>query len=163
MKPRDQQLALRLDDSTPDPDAAWRDHAHLPYLGASLTLRLDTQLKTAERLGTELHLPLPPEATPRQIRDATEAWLRGQAKLLLTELIAGQAAALGVRPPKLALSFAARSNWAQAEGNTLRCNWRLIEQPARVVEQVVGRAVASIGLAVAESDLFGGGDNFACV
>ena len=155
MKPRNPQLSLRLDlGDAAEAQPNWSEGASLPYLGGSVRLTLDTAHKQATLDGAVLHLPLPPEATARQIQDAAEAWLRQEAKHLLTEAIHRHAARQCRTPPKLALSFAARSHWVHVEQDCLRCNWRLVEQPMAIIDQVVGKAVASLPLPVVEGDLF---------
>lgn len=151
MKARSPQLRLRLDAGVPDSAARWQDGARLPYLGDTLILKLDTDRGTAVRENDSLHLPLPPGATPRQIQDGAEAWLRQEAARLIGASIARQSPG----NPRWALSFAARSGPAQvAADGVLRFNWRLIEQPAAVIDQVVARAVASLPREAASADLW---------
>ena len=155
MKPRPPQLALRLDFDTPDPGARWRDGARLPYLGGAVVLALDTQRRAAVLDGGILHLPLPPEATPRQVQDGAETWLRKEAARLLAECIARQAQRLGRATPACSLSFAARASWVQADGRGgLRCNWRLIEQPLATIEQAIAPAIAKLPSLAEPDDLF---------
>lgn len=155
MKPRPPQLALRLDFDTPDPGARWCDGARLTYLGGEITLALDTQRRAAVLDDGVLHLPLPPAATPRQIQDGAETWLRKEAARLLAECIARAAQALGRATPPCSLSFAARASWVQADGRGgLRCNWRLIEQPMATIEQAIAPAIAKLPSLAAADDLF---------
>ena len=154
---RDPQIALRLDGSEPDPAGRWHDGATLAYLGGSLRLVLGTRHHEARRAGDTLDLPLPPEATPRQIQDRAEAWLREQAKQLLQQVIAEKSALAGRRAPRLALSFAARGHWVEVQGSdTLRCNWRLIEQSLPVIEQAITLGIAALPAEDQGFDLFGG-------
>lgn len=154
---RNPQIALRLEGNEPDPASRWRDGAALAYLGGSLRLVLGTQHQEALREGDTLDLPLPPEATPRQIQDRAEAWLREQAKHVLQQVIAERSALAGRRAPRLALSFAARGHWVEAQGgDVLRCNWRLIEQTLPVIEQAIGRGIAALPAEDQGCDLFGG-------
>lgn len=151
------QLALRLDTATPDPAAQWRDGACIAYLGREIRLRVDAAEGPARLDNDVLHLHLPPQPTARQIQDAAETWLREAAMRLLGELVAQKSAVAGRRPPRLALSFAVRGHWAVArDAETLRCNWRLIEQPVAIIEQVVGKAVAALPSGERELDLFSG-------
>ncbi len=161
---RSPQLKLKLDSSGPDPASRWHDGAALAFLGGSLRLVLDTRHKEALRDGDTLDLPLPPQATPRQIQDRAEAWLREEAKRVLQQVIEQklcEAVSLGTalagrRAPHLALSFAARGHWVEVHnGNSLRCNWRLIEQPLAVIEQSIARAIAGLPPEERGSDLFG--------
>jgi predicted metal-dependent hydrolase len=160
---RNPQIALRLDSSEPDPAGRWHDGAALAYLGGSLRLVLGTRHQEALRDGDTLDLPLPPQATPRQIQDRAEAWLRDQAKRILQQAIAQKflegrtaLALAGRRAPRLALSFAARGHWVEAQGgDVLRCNWRLIEQPLPVIEQAIARGIAALPAEDQGCDLFG--------
>jgi predicted metal-dependent hydrolase len=156
MKRRQPQLALRLDAGpTADPLAVWHDQARLAYLGNSLTLRLATGRESVERIGADLHVTLPPEATARQIRDACEAWLREEAAGLIEAALQLRAAAHHSPLPRWRLSFAERGHWAKADvDGVLRFHWRLVEQPAEVIEQAVARALAALPAPAANGDLF---------
>jgi len=153
---RSPQLKLKLDSSAPDPASRWHDGAALAFLGGSLRLVLGTQHQEALRQGDTLDLPLPPQATPRQIQDRAEAWLRDEAKRLLLRVIEQKSALAGRHAPRLALSFAARGHWVEVQGSdSLRCNWRLIEQPMAVIEQAIARAIATLPPEDNGFDLFG--------
>ena len=157
MKPRSPQLTLRFDSesSLSAPAERWRDGADLKYLGAHLLLRLDTDRKTAVRDGATLHLPLPPAASPRQIQDGVEAWLRQEAMRLIGASIERQSQRLARSVPPWALSFSARSDWVRGHADgSLRCNWRLIEQPAALIEQAVSQALAALPPANATADFW---------
>lgn len=144
---RPPQLSLRLDAAPPPAtDATWRAHGTIMYLGAALTLKLDTFCRLPERVGNELHLPLPPAATPRQIRDTAESWLRDEAQRQFRK-----SAPAGRR---IVLVFGKRGDWARLEGDTLRCHWRLIEQPQDVIEQVLARVWAEAVAVPRCDDLF---------
>ena len=158
MKPLTPQLSLRLDSAPPDPARRWHDGAGLAYLGRHLILRLDTDRKDAVRDGDTLHLPLPPAATPRQIQDGVEAWLRREATRLIGASVEHQEQRLGDSASRWALSFSARGGWAsQHADGSLRFNWRLVEQPVGVIEEVVGNALALLprGSGSATADLWG--------
>lgn len=157
------QLALRLDAVPPAADAPWRDGGRVAYLGGELVLRLDTDRRLPERIEGELHLPLPPAATPRQIRDAAESWLRDEAQRIFSfvaqkSALAGRcqkdAERTGRRPPRVVLGFGRGGDWAKRDGDVLRCHWRLVEQPLSVIEQVLARALATRVVAPACDDLF---------
>ena len=76
---------------------------------------------------------------------------------MLVQVIQQKSALAGRRAPRLALSFAARGNWVEAQGSdALRCNWRLIEQPLPVIEQAIARAIAALPCEDRGRDLFGG-------
>jgi hypothetical protein len=157
MKPRLPQLALRLDAATSNADAPWCAGAAITYLGSSLRLVLDTACSTPARIGEELHLPLPPAATPRQIRDAAESWLRDEAMRHFTAVVAEKSALAGrqaMAAPRVALSFGKHGDWVKSEIGLLRCHWRLIEQPADIIAQVLQQALPGTHAAPACEDLF---------
>ena len=153
--PRNPQLALQLDAGIPDPAARWHDGASFAYLGDTLQLTIDADRKIAMRVGNTLHLPLPPAASPRQIQDGVEAWLRQEAARLIGLQVDAQAGRLSRPSPPWALSFASRGGWSQhhADGS-LRFNWRLIEQPRETIEQVVAAAFGALPAANATADLW---------
>lgn len=155
MKRRNPQLALRLDADRPDALDGWRDGRVLPYLGGTVTLRLDTAHEQARLEGDQLHLPLPPGATARQIQDAAESWLRANALRIVGAQVTMAARHLGRAAPTVALCFAARAGWLEADGKGgLRCHWRLIEQPVDVIAAVAAKAVAALPACEATPDLF---------
>lgn len=152
---RPPQLSLRLDLAAPDPADRWRDGARLAYLGGEIVLSLDTGRRSATLEDGVLHLPLPPEATPRQVQDGAETWLRKEAARMLSLCVAMQARAQGRPIPECSLSFAARASWVQPDGRGgLRCNWRLVELPLPTIEQVIAAAIAKLPPAVVIDDLF---------
>lgn len=155
------QLALRLDAAAPAADARWCAGGQVDYLGERLTLVLDTACRLPERVGPELHLPLPPAASPRQIRDTAESWLRDEALRLFNTLLqksmtagAPRGAPAGRLPLRIVLVFGKRGDWAKPEGDVLRCHWRLVEQPEAVIAQVLARAQAEAAVAPRCDDLF---------
>lgn len=160
---RPPQFELRLDNGMLAADPRWHDGAALAFLGGSLCLVLGTRHQDAVREGDTLHLPLPPQASARQIQDRAEAWLRAEAQHRLQRVIeqkfleGGSASALATRrAPRLALSFAARGHWAElVDHDTLRCNWRLIEQPEAVIAQTIARALTALPVEAQGFDLFG--------
>jgi hypothetical protein len=153
MKSRTPQLKLRLDAAAPDAAAQWCAGGSIVYLGDTLTLVLDTTCRLPERIGMELHLPLPPAAAARQIRDAAESWLRDEALRVFTDCLRKSALA-GRCPLRIVLSFGKRGDWTKREGDVLRCHWRLIEQPPAIIDQVLERAMAEAQPVPACDDLF---------
>ena len=143
-----------LFDAVPSRVSNWHDGARIDYVGEALELRLDTDRRQAMRDGNVLHLPLPPDATPRQIQDAAEAWLRREAQTLFARLIADECVRVGRAVPKLVLSFSLRSGWVEVAPDLLRANWRLVAQPLAVIEQTVRRAVAALPDKQTSGDLF---------
>ena len=152
---RQPQLDLRLNAAMPDAATRWHDGASIAYLGGTLRLVLSGEYAEAEQVVEDLHLPLPPQATPRQIQDCAETWLRSEAMRRLNDLIIKKSALAGRRAPRLVLSFASRDHWIEApDANTLRCHWRLIEQPAAAIDSAISRALASLPRTTADRDLF---------
>jgi hypothetical protein len=154
MKPRNPQLPLRLEAATSPAETDWRAGAAVGYLGATLTLVLDTSCREPTRMADELHLPLPPAARPRQICDAAESWLRDEALRIFSSIVTQKSALAGGHVPAVTLVFGKRSDWVRVENATLRCHWRLIEQTFPVIEQVLGRALAGLQMTPASDDLF---------
>lgn len=144
MPQRTPQLNLRLDAASPLDDTPWRGGGTIAYLGTRLTLVLDTAAREPLRSGSELHLPLPPAATSRQIRDAAESWLRDEAARLFAEHCS----------LRIVLGFGKHGDWARRDGDILRCHWRLIEQPPGVIAQVIARAAGECHAMPASDDLF---------
>jgi len=151
------QLNLRLDAATQQADTPWRAGGAVIYLDSYLMLVLDTAACEPVRIDNELHLPLPPAATPRQIRDAAESWLRDEALRRFTAIVMQKSALAGRHAPGVALTFGKHGDWAKregGEGDMLRCHWRLIEQPLAVVEQVLARALTQVFATPVSDDLF---------
>lgn len=151
---REPQLTLRLDVAASVTDAHWRAGAGIVHLGDRLTLVLDTASPVPAHVGSELHLPLPPAATSRQIRDAAESWLREEALRIFSGIAQKKSALAGRRPPQVVLSFGKRGDWVQPDGDLLRCHWRLVEQPLPVIEQGLAHALVAPDRAPACDDLF---------
>lgn len=125
----------------------WRDGVLVPYLGASLQVHLDPrQSKPANAAQTDqeradqsqvLRLGLPHSATQAQIRDAAQAWLMRQAKLLFEQRLDHFAPQLGVQWRRLSLSSAG-TRWGSASADgSIRLNWRLIHFKPSVIDYVV--------------------------
>jgi predicted metal-dependent hydrolase len=134
----------------------WRDGVVLSYLGESLRVVLDStaalkknsaQLETSNDESSEsfvLRIGLPTQASPEQIRDATQAWLMRRAKELFTERLDHFAPQLGVTWKRLSLSSAStRWGTASADG-AIRLNWRLIHHKLDVIEYVVAHELSHL-------------------
>ncbi|WP_310460271.1 SprT family zinc-dependent metalloprotease [Sphaerotilus sp.] len=131
----------------------WRDGARLPYLGEDLRIcTTDHHLtrtvlqEPQPQLGQPrtLHLRLPAQATPGQIRDTVQRWLQQQARALFEARIAHHAAAMGVQVTQLRLS-SARTRWGSASSDgSVRLNWRLIHFPLTTLDYVVVHELAHL-------------------
>lgn len=135
----------------------WKDGTTLPFLGEQVIVVLDprhalggvgAELKSSlDTTGTTdtlpgvanltLHVGLPHTATPDQIKDAVQAWLMRQAKLIFTERLNHFAPTLKVQWRKLSLSSAG-TRWGSASSDgSIRLNWRLIHFKQSVIDYVV--------------------------
>ncbi len=136
----------------------WKDGASFPYLGGTVALRLDPShafggvggelVSTVDAVtgGTQqtLHMALPSQATPDQIRDATQAWLMRQAKALFTERLNHFAPLLGVQWRKLSLSSAG-TRWGSAKADgSIRLHWRLVHFKPSVIDYVVAHELSHL-------------------
>ena len=124
----------------------WRDGASLPFLGQPVRLVLDPShafgagggALLPDALGADqLHLALPRAAAPEQIRDAVQAWLMRQAKILFQQRLDHFAPQLQVKWRKLSLSSAG-TRWGSARADgSIRLHWRLIHFRLAVIDYVV--------------------------
>ena len=137
----------------------WCDGVVLRYLGASLQVVLDSsaalkknsaQLETSGNVDPKaktlyvLRIGLPTNASPEQIRDATQAWLMRRAKELFAERLNHFAPQLGVAWKRLSLSSAStRWGTASADG-AIRLNWRLIHHKLEVIDYVVAHELSHL-------------------
>ncbi len=132
----------------------WRDGATLPFLGQTITLKLDPQhrfgaagaelLESAAHAGATLHISLAHSATSEQIRDVVQAWLMRQAKQLFQQRLDHFAPLLGVQWKKLALSNAG-TRWGSAKTDgSIRLNWRLVHFKLSVLDYVVAHELAHL-------------------
>jgi hypothetical protein len=80
-----------------------------------------------------------------QVRDAAQAWLKKQAKVLFEERLHHFAPLLGVRWQKLSLSSAS-TRWGSARNDGhIRLNWRLIHFSPMVIDYVIAHELAHLG------------------
>ena len=132
----------------------WRDGATFPFLGETVIVVLDPRitgsvLREAEATlpgvpALTLHLGLPQEAAPEQIRDAVQSWLQRQARRIFEERCAIFAPRLSVRVRRLGLSAAA-TRWGSANADgSIRLNWRLVHFALPVIDYVVTHELAHL-------------------
>ncbi len=136
----------------------WRDGATIPFLGEDVILVLDPRAGTAlggAILNTDaealpgvprltLHVGLPQNAEPEQIRDAVQSWLQRQARRVFEERCREFAQRLGVRVTRLALS-SAQTRWGSASADgSIRLHWRLIHFAMPVIDYVVAHELAHL-------------------
>lgn len=145
-----------------DQHIVWQDGAELPFLGQTLTLRLDPEHRfgaAGAQLLTEdvaaapdqaaqtrqvLCISLSRQATPEQIRDVVQAWLMRQAKHVFQERLDHFAPLLGVQWKKLSLSNAG-TRWGSARvDGSIRLNWRLVHFKMSVLDYVVAHELSHL-------------------
>jgi hypothetical protein len=149
----------------------WRDGSSFPFLGETvivvldptqayravggglkandveIVLRTDAQAPNLALDGVPcltLHIGLPQQAGPAQIRDAVQAWLMRQAHRVFTERLNHYAPQLGVQWRKLSLSSAG-TRWGSASSDgAIRLNWRLIHFRQSVIDYVVAHELSHL-------------------
>lgn len=132
----------------------WRDGATLPFLGGTVIVVLDARttgavldagastLPGVPRL--TLHVGLPQTASPVQIRDVVQAWLKRQARRVFEERCMHFAPLLRVRINRLTLS-SAQTRWGSASADgSIRLNWRLIHFALATIDYVVAHELAHL-------------------
>jgi len=130
------------------PEVRFAEGGSLPHLGRPVVLRLraeaaGTRLVETEH-GRELHIALPPDAAPSQVKDAVQAWLQSEAKRVLGERLALLAARIEVKPAAWSLS-SARSQWGSCtHDGRIRLNWRLVHFALPVIDYVVAHELAHL-------------------
>ena len=127
----------------------WRHGAEVPFLGRTVqlcVLERGVGRVRGQDLAPEQVLPVtvPPGASVTQVRDAAQAWLKKQAKVLFEERLHHFAPLLGVRWQKLSLSSAS-TRWGSARNDGhIRLNWRLIHLPISQIDYVVVHELAHL-------------------
>jgi hypothetical protein len=140
----------RLDQARVD----WREGGSFPFLGETVILVLDARAagavlnSDAEALPgvprLTLHLGLPENAAPAQIRDLVQSWLQRQARRVFEDRCALFAARLGVLVTRLTLSSAS-TRWGSASADgSIRLNWRLVHFALPVIDYVVTHELAHL-------------------
>ena len=131
----------------------WRAGCQVPYMGESVTVVLDPS-QTGARFQPAsldaspcrhtLRLGLPHDAQPEQIRDATQAWMQRQARVLFAQRAEHFARQLGVEVKRVSLS-SARTRWGSASADgSIRLHWRLMHFSLSVIDYVVAHELAHL-------------------
>jgi len=132
----------------------WRDGTTIPFLGETVIVVLDPRCTGAVLHDAEntlpgmprltLHVGLPQNAAPEQIRDAVQSWLQRQARRIFEDRCRHFAAQLGVRMTRLSLSSAA-TRWGSAGADgAIRLNWRLVHFALPSIDYVVAHELAHL-------------------
>ena len=132
----------------------WRDGTAVPFLGEQVIVVLDPRAQGAV-LNTAadalpgvprltLHVGLPQNAAPEQIRELVQSWLQRQARRVFEERCQVFAERLGVRVKRLGLS-SATTRWGSASADgSIRLNWRLVHFGLPVIDYVVAHELAHL-------------------
>jgi predicted metal-dependent hydrolase len=125
---------------------AWRHGTVLPLLGRPVGMLLggaaDGVVLSAD--GAALHVGLPQDAPPPQIRDAVYGWLQQHAGHTFAARCRHFEPLLGVRVRRLSLSSAA-TRWGSASANgSIRLNWRLVHCAPPTIDYVVVHELAHL-------------------
>ncbi|TMH05402.1 MAG: M48 family metallopeptidase [Betaproteobacteria bacterium] len=132
----------------------WRDGTSIPFLGDTVIVVLDPRVAGAVLNADAdalpgvpkltLHVGLPQQAAPEQIRDAVQSWLQRQARRVFEERCRHFAQALNVRMTRLSLSSAS-TRWGSASADgSIRLNWRLIHFALPIIDYVVAHELAHL-------------------
>ncbi len=133
----------------------WRDGVRFPFLGEAVEVRLDATQVDKGRSGRPgrtvfdaearlLRIALPSDASPRQIRDAVQAWLMRQARAIFIERLDHFAPLLAVSWKQLSLSNAA-TRWGSASSTgAIRLHWRLVHFRMPVLDYVVAHELSHL-------------------
>jgi len=124
----------------------WCDGASLPYLGESLTLKLDVMQTGVhfDETARVLRVGLPPQAGEEQVRDTVQAWLQRRARADFEPRCAHFAALLKVNMVRMRLT-SAQTRWGSASADgTIRLNWRLIHYAPSIIDYVVAHELAHL-------------------
>ena len=143
------QMAARIE---------WREGAVVPWMGEQLVIVLDARVQGAE-LGKApaagepalpgvatrvLHVGLPEQAEPEQIRDAVQSWLQREALAHFVARVEHFAPQLDVQVRQVKLSTA-KTRWGSASvDGTIRLHWRLVHFSASVIDYVVAHELAHL-------------------
>jgi len=133
----------------------WCDGVVIPFLGQDLTVLLDpshgfsgrgAQLKPVSEASSNqtLHVGLPKAASADQIRDAVQAWLMRQARILFAQRLDYFAPQLQVQWSRLSLSNAG-TRWGSAKSDgSIRLHWRLMHFDLAVIDYVVAHELSHL-------------------
>jgi hypothetical protein len=139
----------------------WRDGVTIPFLGQPVQVKLTPQAgltttsavlevpaadgSAAAAVSTPvLHIGLPAQATPSQIREVVQSWLQRQARRIFIERSEHFAQLLGVQVRRVALS-SAQTRWGSASADgSIRLNWRLIHFGQATIDYVVAHELAHL-------------------
>lgn len=129
------------------PPLQWVDGAQLPYLGGSVTLRLQAATRSHcrhDQHSGELHVGVVEGLQEWQLRERVRLWLQAEARTLFAARMALYAPRLGVSYRSLSLSSAGTRWGSCTVGGSIRLNWRLIHFPLSLIDYVVAHELAHL-------------------
>jgi predicted metal-dependent hydrolase len=132
----------------------WCEGATIPIMGEPTIMVLDTRIEGCELHQSAtalpgvpcqtLHIGLPQQATPEQIRDAVIGWVQASAHAHFQSRVAHYAAQLGVSVKRLMLS-SARTRWGSASADgSVRLHWKLYHFTPQIIDYVVAHELAHL-------------------
>jgi hypothetical protein len=122
----------------------WQDGARFPFLGSEVVLCLSGEHDRIELRDGTLHLPLPPQAVEKQIKDSVQGWLQMQARRVIEAQLEAACARMGMVKPSWRVSFAAGAWGAVDADGSLRLSWRLVHITPEAIGTVVNRFLAQL-------------------
>ena len=126
----------------------WQANTPIPLMGENLVIRLSNSADVSKlgvlRVGNELLVALPENASDEQIKNRVQSWLQLQAKKVFAERIPIYSQKLGAAPSRWRLS-SARTRWGScAHDGSVRLNWRLIHFPLDIIDYVIAHELAHL-------------------
>ena len=127
----------------------WAHGELLPYLGKHIILNVGSgvsrsRLQHGMFEAETLHLALNEDASERQIKDATCAWLQAEAKRVFAQRIPFFEAQLSVKVASWQLTNAS-TRWGSATSTgTVRLHWRLVHFAPDVIDYVIAHELAHL-------------------
>jgi predicted metal-dependent hydrolase len=132
----------------------WCEGATIPILGEPAIMVLDPRIEGCELHQSAMALPgvpcqtlhvgLPQNATPEQMRDAVIGWVQRSAHAHFEVRIGHYAEQLGVSVKRLMLS-SARTRWGSASADgSVRLHWKLFHFTPQIIDYVVAHELAHL-------------------
>jgi hypothetical protein len=122
----------------------WRDGETLPYLGATLTLRVSAGARNRVELGEgELRATLR-DTSAAQVQRAIIAWYKRTALAHFAGRTFTLARIAGLTPPRVFVS-SARTRWGSCNARReVRLAWRLMKAPPPLIDYVICHELAHL-------------------
>jgi predicted metal-dependent hydrolase len=128
------------------PQLVFADGGELPFLGATVTLRLRPDIGSTrlDAASSELALALPHTADETQLRDALQSWLQAEARRVFEARLQNFTARIDTRFKGWTIS-SARSQWGSCtHDGRIRLNWRLVHFSLPVIDYVIAHELAHL-------------------